>query len=194
MLTRKTSGFTLIELMVTLTLLGILLALAIPAFGTWIANSRVRTAAEIVQNALRLAQTEAVRANRQAVFGLSNTSPDASNFATIVAVDNGAYWFVQTLPLMTGDAAQFVQAGTFAKQSGVTITGPGLICFNSTGRQVTNSALSATCTAPADATHPTTINISKSGSDRALRIQVALGGQIRMCDPLKSISNQPDGC
>ena len=192
MLTRKDHGFSLIELMVTLTLLGILLAAAVPGFGTWTANARVRSVAESIQNGLRLAQTEAVRRNRQTVFALTNSTPAAG--AALAA--NGSNWFIQTLPLVAGDPVAFVQGGTFATQSGVTIAGAALICFNSTGRQVTNTAtgLGADCTAPASATAPTVLDITRAGADRAMRIQVSLGGQIRMCDPAKSIASQPDGC
>jgi type IV fimbrial biogenesis protein FimT len=192
MLIRKSRGFTLIELMITVTLFGILLAAAIPAFGTWTANARVRSTAESIQNGLRLAQAEAVRRNRQTVFALTNATPAVG--ATLAA--NGSNWFIQTLPLVAGDPVAFVQGGTFARQSGVTITGAELICFNSTGRQVTNTAtgLGADCTAPASATTPTVFDVTKTGSDRAMRIQVSLGGQIRMCDPAKSIATQPDGC
>ena len=201
MLTRTHRGFTLIELMITLVMLAVLLGLGIPSFGNWVANSRVRTTADSIQNALRLAQTEAIRLNRQAVFGLTNTSPTAANVAAgITPVAAGAYWFVQTLPLVTGDPAQFIQGGTFAKQSGVTMTmAPvgSLICFNSTGRQVSNAATglgTATCAAPTVATTPTAINLAKTGADRNLRVQIYLGGQIRLCDPAKNISTQPDGC
>jgi type IV fimbrial biogenesis protein FimT len=194
MLTRRARGFTLIELMVTLVLLGVLLTIAIPSFGKWVANSRVRSTAEGIQNGLRLAQSEAIRLNRQTVFGLTNTSPTpAAITAGITPAANGAYWFIQTLPLFTNDPVQFIQGGTFAKQSSMNITGPALICFNSVGRQVTNAATglgAATCTAAAS-----TIDVAKTGfADRPLRVQIALGGQIRMCDVAKLIATSPDGC
>ena len=193
MLSSHGRGFSLIELMVTLTLLGVLLAAAIPAFGTWTANARVKSVAESIQNGLRLAQTEAVRQNRQTVFALTNETPALG--ATLVA--DGSNWFIQTLPLVAGDPVRFIQGGTFAKQSGVGVAGAALLCFNSTGRQVTNTAtgLGFDCTAPAVATTPSEFNVTKTGSaDRRLRVQVFLGGRIRMCDQDKNIATQPDGC
>ena len=47
---RRTSGFSIIELVVTVTVLGVLTALALPSFGRWIANTQVRGMAESIQN------------------------------------------------------------------------------------------------------------------------------------------------
>jgi len=53
-------GFTMIELMVTLTVLAILLALAMPAFRDLILNNRLSTASSELQTALAQARSEAV--------------------------------------------------------------------------------------------------------------------------------------
>jgi type IV fimbrial biogenesis protein FimT len=193
MLNRHTPGFSLVELLVTLTLLGTLMALAVPAYGTWIANSNVRSAAESIQNALRMAQTEAVRRNRQTVFGLTDADPSAAGLESKV---NGSNWFIQTLPITADEQGDFVQGGTFSKKNGVSVSGVALICFNSMGRQVSNKStgLGADCDPTASMTAPTAINISLPHSDRPLRIEVSLGGQIRLCDTAKDIATQPDGC
>jgi len=68
-------GFSLIELMVTISVMALLLAAAVPSFGPWVANSRVRSTAESLQNGIRLAQTEAVRRNRQVAFTFTNETP-----------------------------------------------------------------------------------------------------------------------
>jgi len=199
MLTGESSrqqGFSVIELMITVTVLGFLLAMMGPAMATWIANSKVRGIAEALQSELRLAQSTAVERNRQAVLALTNATPSL----TATPAANGLKWFVRTLPLVSSesvDSTYLIHASSQAVQAGVSIDGPALVCFNSMGHPVTNSStgLGANCTRPESASAPITYTVSLSGADRALRLLVYLGGQIRMCDASKTLSSsQPDGC
>ena len=61
-------GFSLIELIVGMAILGILMSLGIPAFSDWMRNARVRTTAESALNGLQLARAEAVRRNTTVGF------------------------------------------------------------------------------------------------------------------------------
>jgi type IV fimbrial biogenesis protein FimT len=37
--------------------------------------------------------------------------------------------------------------------------------------------------------------VELAGADRPLQVQIKLGGQVRMCDPARTLSaTQPDGC
>lgn len=188
-------GFTLVELLTTVALLSILLALAAPSFTTWIRNTRVRTASDALQNGLRLAQAEAVRRNRQVVFSLTNAQPSL----TSVAVANGVNWAIHSIPLVGDEAREFVQGGALADfTGGVTITGRAALCFNSAGRQAANPdpgfGAAIPCTVSA-ATPFVRYDLAATGSDRPLQITVSLGGQVRLCDPNRTLSaTVPEGC
>lgn len=185
-------GFTLIEMMVTVVLLSILMALAFPAMNEWIRNSRIRTVADALQNGIRLAQTEALRRSRQTVFSLTADTNPADGLTAVV---NGANWSVNFVPLLTGEEtdATFIEGGGLTGLApNVQITGPATLCFNSMGRIVDNPTpgTGVACSASAAA-----YNITIPNADRPLRVLVALGGQVRLCDPAKTLSNtQPDGC
>jgi type IV fimbrial biogenesis protein FimT len=191
---RGQRGLTLIELMVTIALLALLLGLAAPSFREWTRNAQVRTVTDALQSGTRLAQAEAVRRNRQMVFFLTDS---AECGASTAPADNGAFWAIRTVPLVSGEASETVQCGQLADvAAGVGITGPTAICFNSAGRQVANAspgAGSATCTL--DASGTSTYDVAAGGASRPLRVLVSLGGQVRLCDPARTLSaSAPDGC
>jgi type II secretion system protein H len=56
-------GFTLIEMMVTIAIMGIMAAIATPSFFTWVNNKKVDDVLAIVQGALSEAQATAIRKN-----------------------------------------------------------------------------------------------------------------------------------
>ena len=189
-------GLSLIELLITFSLMALLLTAAVPPLGAWLAKAKLRSAGEQLLNSLRLAQSEALRRNRQTVLVLTNAEPAL----TATPAANGSRWFVRALPALTGetaDASHYVQGVTLSTASAVTLTGPAVLCYNSQGRPVTNSStgLGSNCTAPASATSPTTYDIAAANTSSTLRVQVFLGGQIRLCDPARSVSSTaPDGC
>jgi type IV fimbrial biogenesis protein FimT len=70
-------GFTLIELMVTLTVLAILLTLAVPSFATLISNNRMSAQANELMGSLNLARAESIRRAQ----GVSVRASDNDNYA-----------------------------------------------------------------------------------------------------------------
>jgi type IV fimbrial biogenesis protein FimT len=189
----------LIELMVVIAIMSLLMVAAAPSIGPWIANARVRSVAEELVNGLRMAQSEAVRRNRPVAFVLTNATP-AKN---ATPSDNGKNWYVQALPLASGATTEtaadsdYVQGGNYASQSAVTIAAASkVLCFGSMGNLVDIGAtdavnvLGVACAAGAKI-----YTVSRTGSDRSLRVTVSVGGQVRMCDPAKTLSTtNPDGC
>lgn len=64
----STRGFTLIELITTLTVLGILTILAYPSFANLLRQTRVESVTEELQTAVQLARQHAVMANSRAIL------------------------------------------------------------------------------------------------------------------------------
>jgi len=60
----KQHGFSLLELMVTLGILALATAIAIPSFARWLPNYRLRSAARDVYSNIHLCKLGAVRANQ----------------------------------------------------------------------------------------------------------------------------------
>lgn len=173
-------GFSLIEMMIAIVILGLTTSFGLPAFNGWIADAKTRTMAEVLQNSIRLAQAEAVKSGRQVQFFLTNGTP-ALNAGTST---NGKNWGIQTMKLTDSTMPEtFVEGGSMAG-SNQTITiladSPSLQ-FNSIGR----------LSSPAQ---DTKIDISNTNGDGTLRITISAAGAIRLCDPSHSKVDVPYGC
>lgn len=72
--TSRPGGFTLVELLVTLAVLAILLALAVPSFNDLIDRSRLTSAADTLYADLQFARSEAIRNNQNVVVGFQSGS------------------------------------------------------------------------------------------------------------------------
>ena len=72
---RPARGFTLIELMVTVTIVGVMLGIGIPSFRDFIATQAVKSAATEMATAMLLARSEAIKRNSDVtVAPLSGTT------------------------------------------------------------------------------------------------------------------------
>lgn len=69
--TFKTSGFTIIELMIAVAVVGVLAAVAMPSFNYTIQNNRVKTAASDAHMSLLLARSEAIKRNEKVKITLN---------------------------------------------------------------------------------------------------------------------------
>jgi len=73
---RRGGGFTLIELMVVIGLLGIFIALALPSFNNTMRRFRVNAASTEITNALQFARAQAIATRQQVNVGQA-ANPDA---------------------------------------------------------------------------------------------------------------------
>lgn len=164
MLNKTPRGFTAIEMLITISILGILAALAAPSFKNLLINAQIRTAAQGLADGLQFARSEAIRLNQPTVF----TKGTQSSW-TVTVVSSGAT--LQTRPYTEGSTVATV-ATTPSTATKVT--------FNSLGRVIANADSSASIKR-LDIDAPTS-SISAADS-KELRINVTGGGAIRLCDP-----------
>lgn len=177
-------GFSLVELMVVVAIIGIVAAVAVPSFRVWVADTKQRTIADSLQNGLREAQTEAVRRGVQVQFVLTDSEP--INGSTISASATGKNFVIQSMQRASpGTVDSFIKGSSLGTVSATSLVSASsnTVRFNSLGRVVS----------PASAVTYTLAKASSGGS-RNLRITVSLAGKIRMCDPDRAISSSPDGC
>src|SRR5690606_34715823 len=79
------SGFTLIELMVTITVLAIIVGIAAPSISTQLANQRVKSTTATLANALKEAKAESLirRQNISVTYSNNAQSSGTINVASI---------------------------------------------------------------------------------------------------------------
>lgn len=203
MLTRVTlhEGFTLIEVMIALTVLGIVLMIGLPNLATWMQNTQIRTAAEGLQSGLQLARAEAIKRNKPVRFQLVTSLTSGC-----VLSNQGTSWVVsQTDPTGLCDVAesesiapQAIQKrdgneGTpYATIKGLDSTGAAaasLVQFNGLGR-----VTGATPIATIKVENPTGGTCQPGGPMRCLQLTVSTGGEVRMCDPAVTDATDPRKC
>lgn len=178
-------GFSLIELIVGMLIFGILMALAIPAFTSWLRNARVRTAAETVLSGAQLARSEAVRRNTAVRFQLVSTLDDTCALTTdgpnwVISLDDPAGKCATAASDTTAPRIIQSRSGAEGRSAAKLAAGQSALVFNSLGRLTPPPANSVTIDVSNAAGEPCAAD---GGPVRCLRIMVTIGGQVRMCDP-----------
>lgn len=99
-LNKRARGFTLVEMGVTLTILGLIAIAALPAFNSYLANARLREAANIVLASALSARNEAIKSNITTTLQLSGNTLEISNDAS------GAPAIIKSLSLPVGASVE----------------------------------------------------------------------------------------
>ena len=165
----------------------VLMSLAFPSYKTWIQNTRIRNAAESIQNGMQMARAEAVKRNTSVQFDLRGTN---------------SAWTVCVRPAVSGacpnpDDTSTIQSRTFSEGSSTDITlvatDAGPYVFNGFG------ALISPTPAAADGFVRLAVDIRTAvlaaTYSRDLQVIIGIGGNVRLCDPSNSLSaSDPRKC
>jgi type IV fimbrial biogenesis protein FimT len=200
---KRSYGFTLIEIMITLAVFALLLAVGLPSMTIWLQNQQIRTSAEGLQAGLQFARAEALRRNAPVRFQLVDTLTPAC-----VLINNGTSWIVSMndpTGLCDTPPSDIVDPFTIQKRSGAEGTPNAVLAatsgvapavpvaattvtFNGLGRATGAGAITQINVTNASA------NCQPAGPMRCLRLNISSGGQVRMCDPIVIDPTDPRLC
>jgi type IV fimbrial biogenesis protein FimT len=162
-------GFTLLELMVGLTIVGMMFLAGLPSFTTFLRNAEIRSTSESISNGLRIARSEATRLNRPVSFTLAGGG--SPNWA--INIFNPVTGFLLQPPLQSysrfevGKSAQALASPNNALA----------VTFNGLGRIISPSPIVTPNLQQIDITSVI------AGEARTLRVFVDDLHGVRMCDP-----------
>lgn len=139
---RYQPGFTLIEMMITITILAVMLMIAAPSFQTFIRGQRVKTTSFDVYSALTYTRSEAMKRN-----GDVTISPISSNWS------NG--WNIKS-----GTTILRTQSNL---STSVTISGPTTITYGRDGRANASASIQVDPNPTGSGISPRCISIELSG-------------------------------
>jgi len=134
----RAAGFTLIELMVTISVAATLLAIGVPMFRDTIARSRLTEQSNDLVGAITLARSQAITANQSVSFCRANS---AAAVACSAVDAPWQFWIVRN------SAGTVIRRGTISTHGGAIVVSSTLanhrVTFASDGLARTNGALVA---------------------------------------------------
>lgn len=193
----RQGGFSLIELMIGITIVSLLMAMGVPAFNLWIQNTQTRSAAESILNGLQIARSEAVRRNTTVRFSLTDAAGAVAWTVDCVNVTADCPAGIQSRSGSEGSPnaragisatalPSPIPAGYFDTPLAAGVGLPAGVTFDGLGRMPTGNV--GTDIARIDVTN------ASNASARRMVVMVGTGGQTRMCDPAIALSTNPQGC
>ena len=179
---RGQRGFTIIEVMIVLTIVGIALTFGLPSMSAWLQSNQIRNAAESIQSGLQVAKSEAVRRNTNVQFTLTSLTPGGTADWSITCQTPSAE--------CPGAGMTETSIRTFSSREGAAaarVAAPqATFTFGGTGRLTPMPA----ATLAIYVTNPNGGACAADGGPmRCLRIQVSPAGHLKMCDPALPSTN-----
>lgn len=192
-------GFTLVEMAVTLVVLALVMATAMPYAADWIRDLRLRGVAESLRTGLDKARLEALKGNKTMTFWLVEDTTAKVPGASCVLSSSGLYWVVSEFTpegkcdaavSSTADPRLAARSGAVNEQGAIAVsavdsagTASDSVTFTSLG-QVSGTGVGSIAQ----------LTVSrKDGKGRRLRVMVETGGSVRTCDPAVG-STDPRAC
>ncbi len=177
-------GFSLVELLVTISILAILLGLGAPSFVTYLASARVRDAANSLYAGIQKARAEAIRTNLPVEFVLTSDVPADANVNGLTLTASGKNWAIRVpnTPITIPPTYRLLDSRLGTEGGGDAV----VVNAGATNRLVFNG-LGGTTAAAATVvafTHQTLNTSCDLGHGvRCVNILVSVGGQTRLCEP-----------
>ena len=171
----RCGGFTLIELMVTITLVAIVMGIGVPSYQELVVKNRIQTQASEIRSSLAMARVEAIRR------GLRVRVCPGQNGCVGANWHDGWNSFVDRNSDNTIDPNETQLEVHIRLDGGSTLTGANHVIFKSDGTASDARELNL-CTADGDA------------SPHRRGIHVSNVGRVRVCDPDHCPPTRPIDC
>lgn len=194
---RMNRGFSLVEVMVVITLMVILVMLAMPSLGIYTENSKIRSVAEAFASSAQKARTEAIRTNQAVQLILTTDSPVIANVGTSNLSSTAGNWIVRSVsddatPVYTFIEGKDAREGSGRNDASTSVSISGVsnsaatsaITFNSAGSTSLGARWLVDFTSSSAACTPV----------RCLRVIITSSGQIKMCEPAATAANDTRAC
>ena len=180
---RPSRGFTLIEMLIAVALIGIISAATLPGFAGFLNGQKVNLAANNVYTAMQLTKSSAIQQNSRVALVFDSTRGSWCIFdRNIEPSSTTCSWTSNALE--TGVLRKHIEPMPTGLTIAVLPASANQITYDGLGRVVPNSDASATITNVA-VTMP-------RDPGRANSVQLN-NGLVRLCDPLKAVGD-PQAC
>jgi type IV fimbrial biogenesis protein FimT len=165
-------GFSLVELMIGVAIIGLLMSFAAPNLRDWFLNAQIRNAADSILNGMQQARAEALAQSVSVAFVLQ---PEVGKDTTS--------WDIFVVGSTVAIASRLSSEGSDSVKRTVTPGGATTVTFDFAGMPLAGGITSVTL----DST------VLSAAASKDLTVTVGVSGSTRMCDP-NVASPSPRAC